>query len=307
MVRHQFLIKQLLAPLKSNMIAITIVTLLLQILHIAGDDYSINPDNKSLLIAAGCFWCAEQAFEQYAAGVVEAVSGYAGAGGIDYPTYGNHPGHYEVILIEYDPDKASYKLMVEYAYRNIDVFDGSGQFCDRGFSYFPAIFFANDEERIIAEQVRDEILQEYPSWDADSIAVPLLERPKFWTAEDYHQDYYIKKPKNYGYYKEACGRTKRLKQVWGDEQYYCYHDFNLAKNCFNGTVLNEEGEEVEAEVNVKNAPEEVAGLMPTWAVAVVSALAAILGCGMLLSCAFKYSRRKDDGQEEIPHKEVEED
>eukprot|EP00957_Ditylum_brightwellii_P026950 2037117-Ditylum_brightwellii.AAC.1 len=51
--------------------------------------------HKSLLIAAGCFWCAEQAYKQYTLGVIEVVSGYAGSNGIDSPTYINHPRHYE--------------------------------------------------------------------------------------------------------------------------------------------------------------------------------------------------------------------
>lgn len=275
----------------------TIFLLLLQVLHINGDDYTINPDNKSLIIAAGCFWCAEQAFEQYAPGVIEVLSGYAGTNGIENPTYRNHPGHYEVILIEYDPLKTTYESLVEYAWRNLDPFDGGGQFCDRGFSYFPAIFYADDEERVAAEQVKEDILKEYPDWNAESIVVPLLERPTFWTAEDYHQNYYITNPRNYGYYKQACGRTDRLKDVWGEEEYYCYHDHNLEKNCFNSTVVNENGEEVGIVINVKNASEEVAGAMPTWAVALVSALGAILACGCIHTCALKYNRKEYDTQD----------
>eukprot|EP00957_Ditylum_brightwellii_P198571 15134545-Ditylum_brightwellii.AAC.1 len=72
--------------------------LLLSFCLVEADDYTIDPNNKSLLVALGCFWCAEQAFELYAPGVVEVVSGYAG-GQNDNPTYRNHPGHYEVILI----------------------------------------------------------------------------------------------------------------------------------------------------------------------------------------------------------------
>lgn len=109
--------------------------------------------------------------------------------------------------------KTTYKLLVEYAWRNIDPFNGGGQFCDSGPSYYPAIFYDTDDEKKVAEEVKVDILQQYPDWEADNIAVPLLKRPKFWTAEEYHQDYYIKNPKNYGYYKNACGRTKRLKQV----------------------------------------------------------------------------------------------
>ena len=287
------------------MIAISILLLLLKVVVISGDDYTIDPNNKSLLIAAGCFWCAEQAFEQYAPGVIEAVSGYSGPNGIENPSYKNHPGHYEVILIEYDPSKTSYKVMVEYAWRNLDPFNGRGQFCDYGLSYYPAIFYANDEEKVVAEQVKEEILEEYPQWDESSIVVPLLERPKFWTAEDYHQDYYIKNPKNYGYYKNACGRTRRLKEVWGESEYYCYHDYDLLNSCFNGTVLNEEGEEVEAEVNVKEAPEETVGLMPTWAVALVSSIAAVLFCCIIMVYSFKCVKRGD--KDEGPQKEVEDE
>lgn len=284
-----------------------ILLFLLQLLHIHGDDYTINPDNKSLLIAAGCFWCAEQAFEQYAPGVVEAISGYAGANGIDNPTYRNHPGHYEVILIEYDPKKSSYELLVEYAWRNLDPFNGNGQFCDRGFSYYPAIFYATDEERMAAEQVKESILDQYPDWDASSVVVPLLERPTFWTAEAYHQDYYIENPRNYGYYKDSCGRTKRLKNVWGEEEYYCYHDFDLERDCFNGTVVNEDGEGVEIEINKKNVSEEVKGIMPTWAVTLVSMVGAILACGLIVWCSARFSNKCNTRNKEADYRNEEED
>jgi len=246
------------------------------------DDYTISPNNKSFLAALGCFWCAEQAFEQYAPGVIEAVSGYAGPNGNSNPTYRNHPGHYEVVLVEYDPTLTSFELLVEYAFRNLDPFDARGQFCDEGSSYLPAIFYANEEERSVVEGVRGEILATRPSWDASSVAVTIMERPTFWKAEEYHQNYYIKNPGDYGYYKKACGRTARLKEVWGEEEYYCYHDLELS--CLvNGTVFNEEGVEVDAVVNLKNAPEEVAGLMPQWAIWVVS-LVAISLAGWVCCC-----------------------
>ena len=316
--------------------------LLLEIICIHGDDYTINSDNKSLLIAAGCFWCAgksafvyinmlscickahvltevttylylssnpEQAFEVFAPGVVEAVSGYSGPNCIDNPSYKNHPGCYEVILIEYDPLQTTYKLMLEYAWRNIDPYSGSGQFCDRGPSYYPALFYATEEERVAAEEVKDEILEEY-GWDESTLQVPLVERPKFWTAEDYHQNYYIKNPKNYGYYKNACGRTNRLKEVWGEDEYYCYHDYEGENfdTCFpelNGTITNEQGEEVEVVVNVKEASEEVVGLMPQWAVTFVSIVAAIFVCGFIMCCSFKWMRKDDDHRDEaVPQKEL---
>ena len=285
-----------------------LLLLLLQTICIHGDDYTINSDNKSLLIAAGCFWCAEQAFEVFAPGVVEAVSGYSGPNCINNPSYKNHPGCYEVILIEYDPLQTTYKLMVEYAWRNIDPYNGNGQFCDRGHSYYPAIFYATEEEQVAAEQVKEEILEEY-GWEESSLQVPLVERPKFWIAEDYHQNYYIKNPKNYGYYKNACGRTNRLKEVWGEEEYYCYHDYEGENfdTCFpelNGTITNEQGEEVEVVVNVKEASEEVVGLMPQWAVTLVSIVAAVLVCGFIMCCSFKWMRKDDNTDEAVPQKEL---
>ncbi|KAL9188099.1 hypothetical protein ACHAXT_006477 [Thalassiosira profunda] len=272
----------------SHPLLLLLLLLLAAALLVKGDDYSIDPNHKSLLIAAGCFWCAEQAFEQYAPGVVEAVSGYAGAEGIANPTYRNHPGHHEVILIEYNPNLTSYEVMVEYAWRNLDPFDGGGQFCDRGFSYYPAIFYANEEERDIAERVKAEVLQTNPSWNEADLAVPLLERPKFWTAEGYHQNYYLTNPRNYGFYKERCGRTKRLKTVWGEDEYLCY------LQCFNGTSVNEAGDEVEAAANLKNAPEESApALMPAYAVVILSLAAALVGC-TLLWCVYRQMRSKKE-------------
>lgn len=264
--------------------------------------------HKSLLIAAGCFWCAEQAYEQYAPGVIEVVSGYAGSDGIESPTYRNHPGHYEVILIEYDPNSTSYELLLQYAWRNLDPFDQYGQFCDRGFSYQSALFYANEEEKLIAEQVRSEVLDLHPDWDNESVVVPLLERPFFWRAEGYHQDYYIKNPWNYEYYKERCGRTKRLKKVWGEEQYNCYHDLELT--CFNKTAVNEDGVSIEAVVNVKNAPEESGKVRgaPVWGIIVAVVFAVGVLCllvvGFMTPSCKKKSPIEEGKDESVVEKEA---
>lgn len=241
------------------------------------DDYAVAPERESLLVAMGCFWCGEEAFEHYAPGVVEAVSGYAG-GTTSNPTYKNHAaaGHFEVVLVEYDPTKTSYGVLLNYALRNIDPFDGGGQFCDRGSSYRPAIFYDDEEERLEAELVRADVLDANPTWDADDLAVPLLERPTFWKAEEYHQNYYIKKPGNYEYYKKACGRSNRLVDVWGQDVYDCYHD--LESTCFD-TVTNANGTDVKAQVNVKEVPEGKALPMPIFAIIILSfSLAAVALC-----------------------------
>lgn len=264
----------------------------------SADNYAVAKGNKSLMVAIGCFWCGEQAFEQYAPGVVEAVSGYAG-GINDNPTYRNHPGHYEVILIEYDPTKTSFEVLVNYAYRNMDPFDGNGQFCDKGSSYYPAIFYETPQELEVANEVLADIL-ELKGWGEGDIEAPILERPVFWKAEDYHQDYYIKNPSNYGYYKNACKRTERLKQVWGLMDYTCYHDKEFAcflydanpmegdafysdnnitlVNVTDGVaaVVNANGEIVAAESNIKKVGPEVVGLLPKWAIITMAVLLPML-------------------------------
>eukprot|EP00588_Corethron_pennatum_P006543 CAMPEP_0194291356 /NCGR_PEP_ID=MMETSP0169-20130528/43213_1 /TAXON_ID=218684 /ORGANISM="Corethron pennatum, Strain L29A3" /LENGTH=297 /DNA_ID=CAMNT_0039039217 /DNA_START=132 /DNA_END=1025 /DNA_ORIENTATION=+ len=221
------------------------------------DDYSVAPNHKSLVVAMGCFWCGEEAFEHYAPGVVEAVSGYSG-GSNENPTYRNHPNHFEVVLVEYDPARSSYEELLRHAWRNIDPFNGAGQFCDRGTSYRPAIFYADESERRVADAVAAEVADLH-GWDRGDLAVPLLPRTTFWSAEEYHQDYYQKKPGDYGYYKTGCGRSKRLQQVWGEEVYDCYHD--LQSSCFDG-VTNSSGNFVDFEANMKQVGEGKAAVLP---------------------------------------------
>jgi len=286
--------------------------------RVSADNYAVAEGHRSLMVAIGCFWCGEQAFEQYAPGVIEVVSGYAG-GINDNPTYRNHPGHYEVILIEYDPKKTSYELLVNYAYRNMDPFDGTGQFCDKGSSYYPAVFYETDDELEVAEDVLGEILA-LKGWEMQDIAAPILPRPVFWIAEDYHQDYYIKNPQNYGFYKNGCRRPQRLKEVWGEDEYKCYHeethscfvdmmlDITAADESDNTTIstvdvvtngdaseqqpvvgtpqiVNADGELVAAESNIKQAKPETTAKLPRWAIVLICAVVGVVVLGLIL---FRY-------------------
>lgn len=124
-------------------------------------------------------------------------------------------------------------------------------------------------------------------------------------AEDYHQDYYIKNPSNYGYYKNACGRPKRLKEVWGEEEYTCYHDeahtcfidFDTDSNTTTTTttidgepgIVNADGELVVAESNIKNVDAETAGWLPRWAIAVLSTVT-VIACGIIYLVYLRVSR-----------------
>ena len=164
---------------------------------------------RTAVFAGGCFWCVESDFEKLP-GVIEATSGYSG-GRLENPTYENHLGHREAVLVEYDPAKIGYSALVDYFLRHIDPTDDGGQFCDRGHSYSTAIHVADEAED---EAARDALARAEREIAAP-IVTPVEPRGKFWPAEAYHQNYYRKNKLKYGYYRTACGRDARVKKVWG--------------------------------------------------------------------------------------------
>jgi methionine-S-sulfoxide reductase len=110
---------------------------------------------KSLILAGGCFWCVEHDLKE-APGVIAVTSGYSG-GETDNPSYENHKGHREVVLVEFDSDKTTYKKVLQFFIDHIDPTDDGGQFADRGESYKTAIYYENDEEKVIAESILREL------------------------------------------------------------------------------------------------------------------------------------------------------
>lgn len=178
--------------------------------------YASNATADKTILAGGCFWCMESDFEKLD-GVTDVISGFTGGDAVD-PTYnGNHHGHYEAVEITYDPNKLSYKELLDYYWVNIDPFDGIGQFCDKGPSYLSAIFVANDEERMIAEQSKRDVVAQFPN---SKVVTPILDASVFYPIkgdESYHQDYYKKSPLRYQAYRWGCGRDKRLQEIWGDK------------------------------------------------------------------------------------------
>jgi len=184
----------------------------------------IPPDHKTAILAGGCFWCMEEAFERYVPGVVEAISGYSGGSMID-PVYENHGDHYEVILVVYDPSLTSYETIIQYYWRNVDPFNPFGQFCDFGHSYLPVIFHGNQEERRAAKASKMTLeITDPERFGNGKNLIPIKPVTKFWEAEEYHQNYYLTNEDWYWYYKTACRRVDRLKEVWGEEEYMCFHD-----------------------------------------------------------------------------------
>lgn len=163
---------------------------------------------QTAVFAGGCFWSVEKFFEAKA-GVVSAVSGYAGGPSAN-PTYDNHQGHLEVVRVTYDPAKVSYAQLVDHFFRNIDPTDPNGQICDQGPSYRTAVFVANPEQRRIAEQAKARVAATLKR----PVATQVRNAAPFWKAEAYHQDYAKKNPAHYERYRIGCGRDPWLKRVW---------------------------------------------------------------------------------------------
>lgn len=168
--------------------------------------------------AGGCFWCMEPPFENLD-GVVKVVPGYTG-GSKENPTYDEvsrgSTGHYEAIQITYDPAKVNFKHLVEVFWTQIDPTDRGGQFVDRGSQYKTAIFYHNDEQKIIAEESKVS-LEKSGRYDKP-IVTEIREYDRFYEAEDYHQDFYKKSPNRYQSYKSLSGREQYLERVWRDEK-----------------------------------------------------------------------------------------
>lgn len=162
--------------------------------------------------AGGCFWCMEPPFEKLN-GVTEVVSGYAGGTGAN-PTYEDYArkGHVEVVQITYDPSIVSYTRLLDVFWRQIDPTDAGGQFVDRGPEYSSAIFYANEEQKKVAERSREE-LQKSGRFHKP-IVTEIMKESTFYPAEDYHQDYYKKNPIRYKYYRSRSGRDQYLAKAW---------------------------------------------------------------------------------------------
>ncbi len=145
---------------------------------------------------SGCFWCTEAVFE-HVPGVKKAVSGYAG-GRVDRPTYRQistgETGHAEVTQVEFDPAQVSYAQLLEIFFESHDPTTLNRQGADEGPQYRSVIFYHGDAQKKAAEAAK---IAARKIWD-DPIVTEISPLPKFWPAEDYHQDYFKNNP-NQGY------------------------------------------------------------------------------------------------------------
>jgi len=183
---------------------------------ITGRALAQTPERATATFAGGCFWCTESDFDKVP-GVISTTSGYTG-GTVANPTYtqvsSGGTGHAEAVEVVYDPRKVDYQRLVEYFFHSIDPTVRNRQFCDVGDQYRTAIFVHNAEERRVAEVAKakaQEALKQ-PVYTQIADAAP------FYVAEDYHQDFYLKNPVKYKFYRWNCGRDQRLEQLWGKKK-----------------------------------------------------------------------------------------
>ena len=173
---------------------------------------------EEAVLAGGCFWCLEHDLEKLP-GVLDAESGYSG-GSLRNPTYrqvsAGGTGHQEVVRVRFDPSKISYPTLLRAFWRNVDPLDGGGQFCDRGSSYRPVIFTSGPEQQQQAKASLQAAAKELGR-PASSIRVQIKPLNRFWPAEGYHQNYAELNSVKYRYYRWACGRDRRLDQLWGSK------------------------------------------------------------------------------------------
>jgi len=169
---------------------------------------------QEAIFAGGCFWCIEAAF-QLMPGVLDAISGYTG-GEVENPTYQQvttgTTGHFEAVLVRFDPEQISYEELLDQFWRSIDPTDAGGQFYDRGSQYSTAIFYNSEEQRQLAEASK-EALEASGVFD-EPIVTRILPAAPFYEAEAYHQDYFENYLAQYKRYSSASGRDSFLEETW---------------------------------------------------------------------------------------------
>lgn len=149
---------------------------------------------QTATLAGGCFWCLEAVFDEIK-GVQGVESGYAG-GHVPNPTYravcNGDTGHAEVVQVRFDPNVVSYRDLLNVFFAIHDPTTLNRQGADVGAQYRSAIFYHNDDQKMIAEELI-ESLNAQKIWDSP-IVTQLAPLDKFYAAEDYHQEYFARNP-----------------------------------------------------------------------------------------------------------------
>jgi peptide-methionine (S)-S-oxide reductase len=191
------------------------IKLIILLLIGAASSVTAQSNYSYATFAGGCFWCMEKPFDSLE-GVISTTSGFSGGHTLD-PSYrevsNGDTGHIEVVHVEFDASRVSYEDLLYAYWRNIDPMDRGGQFCDRGHTYTTAIFYHSENQRRAAEESKRDLRSQL----SRRIVTDIREYEEFYPAEDYHQDYYIRNPLRYKFYRGSCGRDNRLDEIWGNE------------------------------------------------------------------------------------------
>jgi peptide-methionine (S)-S-oxide reductase len=119
-------------------------------------------------------------------------------------------GHAEAVEIRFDPARVTYAALLDRFWHQVDLFADHRQFCDLGDQYRPGVFVHDLAQRTAAEQSRDH-------WRAHfgkPIRVEISDAAAFYPAEPYHQNYALRHPSQYAFYRWSCGRDQRLHEIW---------------------------------------------------------------------------------------------
>jgi len=164
---------------------------------------NIEVKTEKAIYAGGCFWGVEY-FIQQKKGVISVTSGYIG-GHSDNPTYkevcNNKTGHAEAVEVVFDPSQVTYEELTKLFFEIHDPTQINGQGPDIGDQYRSEIFYLNDEQKKVAENLI--MILKIKGF---KVATKVTEATTFWPAEDYHQDYYEHK----GILPYCHGYTKRF-------------------------------------------------------------------------------------------------
>jgi len=200
-----------------------LLSVLLPIASLAGVDICMGQNSpaavpKTAVFAGGCFWCIQPAFDK-APGVLKTVVGYCG-GTESNPTYelvGSERTKYrESIEITYDPAKISYDQLLDIYWKQINPTQSDGQFTDIGPSYRAAIFYADADEKKIAEASKEKLAKSGKF--KKPIVTEILPAMKFWPAEEHHQKYSEKNPEHFEAFEEGSGRASFQKKNWSSSK-----------------------------------------------------------------------------------------
>jgi peptide-methionine (S)-S-oxide reductase len=148
---------------------------------------------KVAVLAGGCFWGMQDLIRRQP-GVLATRVGYTG-GDAPNATYQNHPGHAEAIEIQYDPAQTSYRDVLAFFFQIHDPTTRNRQGNDIGTSYRSAIFYADEEQKQVAEQTIADV-EASGLWPG-KVVTEVSQLGDFWEAEPEHQDYLERYPNGY--------------------------------------------------------------------------------------------------------------